>query len=535
VLPTLVIGLREGLEAALIVGIIAAFLRKNGKRLTAMWIGVGAAVALSIAVGLLLRAIERSLPQAAQEGMESIIGGIAVVFVTGMIVWMNTHSRGLKRELEAEASEAINDGHAFALAGMAFLAVLKEGFETSVFLLATFSASSSMSAAAIGAVIGVVAAVLIGVGIYAGSIRLNLSTFFRTTGAFLILVAAGLVLTALRTAHEAGWLNAGQQRLLDLSAIMRPGSLQSALATGVLGIPADPRLIEVIGWLAYLVPVALFVYWPRARRARGMQIARVQFGIAGVLAVVALALAVFVPRVPAPHVAELAIAGATDAAGSGTARLSGSALHYSLGDGPSRTVRLPGAGAAVEHDGLAAREWRVPLARGGQAAPKTLSLEQLVSANGGRLPVGVSPSQDPGPFDAAWNVAATLTVWSADGALLDARQSSRVVVTLSGGGLTTPRSLSLAASELAAPAWAATDAATRSAASAVAAAQAAATERRLWAVELPASLGIAALVTAAFGLRSRRRALAPAADSPIDPAVPAAPQPEPQRSSLAAQ
>jgi high-affinity iron transporter len=531
-----VIGLREGLEAALIVGIIAAFLRKNGKRLTAMWIGVGAAVALSIAVGLLLRVIERSLPQAAQEGMESIIGAIAVVFVTGMIVWMNTHSRGLKRELEAEASEAINDGHALALAGMAFLAVLKEGFETSVFLLATFSASSSTSVAAIGAVIGIVVAVLIGAGIYAGSIRLNLSTFFRTTGAFLILVAAGLVLTALRTAHEAGWLNAGQQRLFDLSTVMRPGSMQSALATGVLGIPADPRLIEVIGWLAYLVPVALFVYWPRARRAKGMQIAKVQFGVAGAVAIVALGLAVFVPRVPAPHVHELAIAGATDAGGLGAARLSGATLHYALGDGSSHAVRLPGDGAPVEHEGVAAREWKAPVAGTDGATPRTLSLDQLVSADGGRLPVGISPSQDPGPFDATWDVAGTLTVWSADGVLLDAQQSSRVVVTLSGGGLTTPRTVSLGTSDLAAPSWAATDAATQSAETAIADAQAASAERRLWAVELPAALGIAALVTAAFGLRSRRRALAAAQNSPVDPTVPAVPQPEPQRSSsLAAQ
>lgn len=264
-LPTLVIGLREGLEAALIVGIIAAFLRKNGKSLVPMWVGVVAAVALSIAVGVALKVIEQSLPDVAQEGMESIINAVAVVFVTGMIFWMMTHARGLKRELEAGASEAIGDGSAYALAGMAFLAVLKEGFETSVFLLATFTASGSGTLAAVGAVAGLVAAALIGIGIYAGSVRLNLGTFFRWTGAFLIVVAAGLVLKAFRTAHEAGWLNIGQQQVLDLSAIAQPGTVLAVLVTGVLGIPADPRLIEVIAWLAYLVPVALLVYWPRSR------------------------------------------------------------------------------------------------------------------------------------------------------------------------------------------------------------------------------------------------------------------------------
>jgi high-affinity iron transporter len=267
-----------------------------------------------------------------------------------------------------------------------------------------------------------------------------------------------------------------------------------------------------------------------------MQIAKVQFGVAGAVAIVALGLAVFVPRVPAPHVHELAIAGATDAGGLGAARLSGATLHYALGDGSSHAVRLPGDGAPVEHEGVAAREWKAPVAGTDGATPRTLSLDQLVSADGGRLPVGISPSQDPGPFDATWDVAGTLTVWSADGVLLDAQQSSRVVVTLSGGGLTTPRTVSLGTSDLAAPSWAATDAATRSAATAIADAQAASAERRLWAVELPAALGIAALVTAAFGLRSRRRALAAAQNSPVDPTVPAAPQPEPQRSSsLAAQ
>ncbi|HEU0165023.1 MAG TPA: FTR1 family protein, partial [Thermomicrobiales bacterium] len=221
-IATLVIGLREGLEAALIVGIIAAFLRKNGKSLAPMWIGVTLAVILSIAVGITLRLVEQALPQSKQEAMESVIGAVAIVFVSGMIVWMNTHSRGMKRDLEEEAAEALSQGGAHSLAVMAFLAVLKEGFETSVFLLATFSAAQSAALAASGAVIGVLIAVVIGWGIYAGGVKLNLSRFFRGTGAFLILVAAGLVITSLRTAHEAGWINAGQQTTVSLSWLVRP-------------------------------------------------------------------------------------------------------------------------------------------------------------------------------------------------------------------------------------------------------------------------------------------------------------------------
>src|SRR6185312_12966771 len=184
---------------------------------------------------------------------------------------------------------------AYALALMAFLAVLKEGFETSVFLLATFSAAQSAALAAAGAVIGLLLSAVIGWGIYMGGVRINLSRFFRVTGAFLILVAAGLVITCLRTAHEAGWLNAGQQATVDLAWLVAPGSVQSALITGVLGIPADPRLVEVIGWLAYLVPVALFIYWPESRRPSARGVIRLQAGIGLALAVLAACLAIFVP------------------------------------------------------------------------------------------------------------------------------------------------------------------------------------------------------------------------------------------------
>ncbi|MEK6311813.1 MAG: FTR1 family protein, partial [Curtobacterium sp.] len=161
-LATLVIGLREGLEATLIVGIIAAFLRRNRVPLAPMWLGVGTAVLLSVAVGFGLQLVEQALPQAEQEGMETIIGLVAVVFVTGMIVWMRTHARSLGKDLEASATAALGRGTAWALAGMAFLAVLKEGFETAVFLLATFQASSDTGSAALGAVIGIAAAVLAG-------------------------------------------------------------------------------------------------------------------------------------------------------------------------------------------------------------------------------------------------------------------------------------------------------------------------------------------------------------------------------------
>src|ERR1700760_2693952 len=133
---TFLIGLREGLEATLIVSIVGAFLKRNGQSTRPMFAGVALAVLISVAVGVGLDLFSTNLPQAQQEMMETVIGAIAVVFVTSMIIWMNRNSARLKGELEREAQQAMSRGGSLALVVMAFLAVLKEGFETSVFLLA---------------------------------------------------------------------------------------------------------------------------------------------------------------------------------------------------------------------------------------------------------------------------------------------------------------------------------------------------------------------------------------------------------------
>jgi high-affinity iron transporter len=298
-LPTFVIGLREGLEAALIVSIIATFLRRNGASVRGMWAGVGAGVLLSIAVGVALDALERSLPQEQQEGLETVIGLVAVVFVTGMVLWMRTHARHLKADLESAAADALASGTTTALAVMAFLAVLREGFETAVFLLATFEHASSAPAAVSGAVLGIVAAVALGWAIYAGGVRLDLQRFFSRTGVFLVVVAAGLVLSAVRTAHEAGWVDIGQSTTIDLTWLAPAGSIRAALITGVLGMPADPRLVELLAWGCYLVPMLALMYLP-ARLTPGHAAARrLRVGAAAGLVVAAAVLALLVPAAKA--------------------------------------------------------------------------------------------------------------------------------------------------------------------------------------------------------------------------------------------
>jgi high-affinity iron transporter len=255
------------MEAALIVGIVAAFLGQQGRQdaLRQMWIGVAVAVAICIAIGVALQLISEDLPQRQQEGLETVVGTIAVVMVTYMVLWMRRHSRALKRDLEAAAGSALARGSSRALVVMAFLAVLREGFETVVFLLATFHASGDATASWLGAVLGILLAVVLGYGIYKGGVRINLSRFFRITGIVLVVIAAGLVMTAFHTANEAGWVNFGQTQALDLSWLVRTGTPLSSFVTGVFGIQPYPTWTELIAWLAYLVPMLTIMLWPPRR------------------------------------------------------------------------------------------------------------------------------------------------------------------------------------------------------------------------------------------------------------------------------
>jgi high-affinity iron transporter len=268
--PTLVIALREGVEASLIVGIIAAFLAREGRRdaMRQVWAGVAIAVALCVGIAVLLRVVGQQLPQREQEGLETVIGLIAVAAVTYMIVWMRRHSRGIKAELEGSAASALAAGSTMALVAMAFLAVLREGFETSVFLLAAFQDASDPTAAGAGAVIGLVAAIAIGLGIYRGGVRINLARFFRITGLILVFVAAGLLATAAHTAHEAGWVNGLQSEAIDLSWLVQPGTISGSLLTGMLGLQPKPTVVEAMVYLLYAVPMALYVLWPDRLRSR---------------------------------------------------------------------------------------------------------------------------------------------------------------------------------------------------------------------------------------------------------------------------
>ena len=274
-LPTFVIGLREGVEAALIVGIIAAFLHKDPRGRGAMkwmWAGVAGAIVLCFAAGIALEIVNQDLPQKQQEGLETIIALLAVGAVTFMIVWMRKHARTISKDLRESAGSALAAGTTGALVGMAFFAVIREGLETVVFLLAAFQSATNPLAAGFGALLGVACAVGIGVGIYRGGVKLNLTKFFRFTGVVLVFVAAGLVASALHTAHEAGWLNIGQQAAFELDWLVVPGTWTAALLTGMLGLQPYPVVIEVVGYVLYAIPMLLYLLlpdrvWARFRRS----------------------------------------------------------------------------------------------------------------------------------------------------------------------------------------------------------------------------------------------------------------------------
>ncbi|MEU6173733.1 iron uptake transporter permease EfeU [Streptantibioticus parmotrematis] len=445
-LPTFVIGLREGLEAALIVSMIAAFLRRQGRRDMLRWVlfGVAAAVLLCVGVGLVLEAVSSNLPQRQQEGLETVIGVLAVGMVTYMVIWMRRHSRDLKAQLEGLAADAMDraagGGASRAMVLMAFLAVLREGFETVVFLLAAFNETSDRAGAAGGAVAGILVAVALGWGIYRGGVRLNLSRFFRVTGLVLVLVAAGLVVNALHTAHEAGWLDAGQGTTVDLSGLVSPGSVQSALLTGMLGIQPHPVVVEVVGWLVYLVPVGLYVAWPPGRAPSRRTVARLGGALGAVFAVGALVLTVAAPGRPS--------GGAVTGSGASSVRLTErTAERITVVTRPRSPAAKPtAAGAPVTitlrrvgtqaHAGVETAVYRA--SRPGSAAagrPATVTWEQAAALNGGRLPLGVRPATGGGPtVSLTYADTDDLTVWIAPrtGRVVDLRWTETVTGALTG-------------------------------------------------------------------------------------------------------
>ena len=268
----LLTGLREGVEAALIVSIILAYLAKTGNRqhFPKIFLGAGLAVALSVALGLVLWVTVGGFEEPYEQLFEALTMLLAAGVVTWMLFWMRRQSMSVKGELHAAVDRALDDGSATALAALAFVAVIREGIETSLFLVGQMaSAQEGASWVAVGAVVGLGIAILIGVGFYQGSRRLNLATFFRYTGIVLVFIAAGLVSKATHELIEIGVVTFGQQPIFDLSGILPhdpdAGNVVGQFLRAMFGYTATPELTTFIVWLTYVV-VVLTLYLRPVKR-----------------------------------------------------------------------------------------------------------------------------------------------------------------------------------------------------------------------------------------------------------------------------
>lgn len=259
-----VIALREGIEAALIVSIVLAYLKQLGRtdRSRLVWLGTALAVLLSAATGTVIFVVGAEFEGTAEQVFEGLVTLTAVGVLTWMIFWMRRQGARIKSELQHKVDTALVAG-GLALAALAFFAVLREGVETALFLFAAAEGTAveggGIGAQLVGAALGLVLAVVLGILLYRGGIRMNLRTFFKITGVILIVVAAGLFAYSVHELQEAGWFPFLEAHAYDVSATLPDDEGIGAILRGLVGFNADPGVLEVLAWLTYLVVVG-FLY-----------------------------------------------------------------------------------------------------------------------------------------------------------------------------------------------------------------------------------------------------------------------------------
>ena len=268
-LSNALIGLREGLEAALVVSILVAFLVRTERRaaLPWVWAGVAVAVALSVAVGALLTFTSSSMSFEAQETFGGSMSIVAVGFVTWMIFWMRRTARALSGELRGKLEEALRIG-SWAVVLMAFLAVGREGLETAVFFWAAAQAAGSTSTPLLGFLVGIAVAVALAYLIYRGAVRINLARFFNVTGTLLIFVAAGILAYGMHDLQEANILPGLNTLAFDISAQVPADSWYGTLLKGIFNLSPRTSVLEGFVWVLYVgVVLTLFLLPGRTRAA----------------------------------------------------------------------------------------------------------------------------------------------------------------------------------------------------------------------------------------------------------------------------
>jgi high-affinity iron transporter len=267
------ITLREGIEAALVVSIILAYLNTIGRRDRhgVVWAGAGAAIAVSLVAGTVLFLTVGAISETSERTAEIIegIGSLlAVAVLTWMIFWMRRQARYIKGELQEKVDLALASGSTLALGALAFFVVVREGLETALFLFGTIQEEvvGSATLGYLGAALGLAVAVLLGFLIYKGGIRLNLRTFFKVTGALILVVAAGLFAYGIHELQEVGWITFGTATAFDISGVLSDEGTVGALLRALFGYNADPTVLEVVVWLGYLLVTGFLFLRPYRQR-----------------------------------------------------------------------------------------------------------------------------------------------------------------------------------------------------------------------------------------------------------------------------
>lgn len=256
----LVTGLREGVEAALIIAIIAGFLANtgNGRFIPRVLLGAAAAAGLSVVTGIAIYAFLGELGSPWEQLLEAATMLVAAGIVTWMLFWMKRQAAGIRGELQARVARVLDDGSLWGLALLAFTAVIREGIETAVFLVGQVTAATGSDGSLsvlIGAVLGLALATGIGYLIYAGSRRIDLQLFFRVTGILLIFIAAGLVSRAAHELVEIGVITIATAPAYDLAAILPQDAGIGLFLRALFGYSASPELIALLAWVTYVVVV----------------------------------------------------------------------------------------------------------------------------------------------------------------------------------------------------------------------------------------------------------------------------------------
>ncbi len=266
-LQTFLTGLREGLEAALVVSILMSFLVRSGHRdrIPALWLGIVVAVVASLAFGGLLHFTSASMSFEAQEMFGGIVSIVAVGFVTWMVFWMRRASRTISGDLRGKMSAAVELG-AIGVFTAALLAVGREGLETALFLYPTFAAQGAGAAPAIGALLGIGTAVFVGVLLYRGTVHMNLAAFFKVTGAALIVIAAGVLAYGVHDLQEAGVLPGINNLAWDIEGY-RVTSWYGSIIKGVFNLGPQMTVLQVAIYFAYLIPTMVLFLRPIAARS----------------------------------------------------------------------------------------------------------------------------------------------------------------------------------------------------------------------------------------------------------------------------